>query len=104
ALGRLLRLQDGVEQGLAEAVAADPGFVQAHAALALLGHEWGTNTHWRASLQAAHRAAADRHLDDRESSSLHAVPPRLRTDEAAGAAALLRHVRLFPRDALAVSV
>ena len=29
---------------------------------------------------------------------------RLRTDEATGAAALLRHIRLFPRDALAVSV
>ena len=41
ALGRLLRLQDGVEAGLEAAVAADPGFVQAHAALALLGHEWG---------------------------------------------------------------
>ena len=41
ALGRMLRLQDGVEAGLAEAVEADPHFVQAHAALALLGHEWG---------------------------------------------------------------
>ncbi|MCF6379927.1 FAD/NAD(P)-binding protein [Nocardioides KLBMP 9356] len=104
ALGRLLRLQDGVEDGLAAAVAEDEGFVQAHAALALLGHEWGTNNHWQASLRAAHRAAAGRHLDDRESSFLDAVTTRLRTDEATGAAALLRHVRLFPRDALAVSV
>ena len=104
ALGRLLRLQDGVEEGLTEAVAADAGFVQAHAALALLGHEWGTNSHWRASLRAAHRAAAERHLDDRESSFLDAVTTRLRSDESTGAAALLRHVRLFPRDALAVSV
>ena len=104
ALGRLLRLQDGVEQGLSEAVAADEGFVQAHAALALLGHEWGATTHWQSSLRAAHRAAAERHLDDRESSFLDAVTTRLRTDEATGAAALLRHVRLFPRDALAVSV
>jgi uncharacterized NAD(P)/FAD-binding protein YdhS len=104
AIGRLLRLQDGVEEGLAAAVAADVGFVQAYAALALLGHEWGTTAHWRASLRAAHRAAADRHLDDRESSFLDAVTTRLRTDEATGAAALLRHVRLFPRDALAVSV
>ena len=104
ALGRLLRLQDGVEDGLAAAVAEDEGFVQAHAALALLGHEWGTNDHWHASLRAAHRAAAERHLDDRESSFLDAVTTRLRTDEATGAAALLRHVRLFPRDALAVSV
>ena len=104
ALGRLLRLQDGVEEGLAAAVAADPGFVQAHAALALLGHEWGTNDHWHASLRCAHRAAAERHLDDRESSFLDAVTTRLRSDESTGAAALLRHVRLFPRDALAVSV
>ncbi len=104
ALGRLLCLQDGVEAGLEAAVAADPGFVQAHAALALLGHEWGAVGSWRSALQAAHAAAADRHLDDREVSFLDAVTTRLRTDEATGAAALLRHIRLFPRDALAVSV
>ena len=78
--------------------------MQAHAALALLGHEWGADGYWRASLQAAHGAAADRHLDDREFCFLDAVTTRLRTDEATGAAALLRHIRLFPRDALAVSV
>jgi uncharacterized NAD(P)/FAD-binding protein YdhS len=104
ALGRLLRLQDGVEGGLNEAVALDPGFVQAHAALALLGHEWGEVGSWRKALQCAHEAASGRHLDDREASFLDAVTTRLRCDEATGAAALLRHVRLFPRDALAVSV
>ena len=104
ALGRLLRLQDGVETGLEAAVAADPGFAQAHAALALLGHEWGAVGSWRQALQAAHAAAADRHLDDREVSFLDAVTTRLRSDEETGAAALLRHIRLFPRDALAVSV
>ena len=104
ALGRLLRLQDGVEDGLEAAVAADPRFTQAHAALALLGHEWGAPGSGRSALRAAHAAAAERHLDDREASFLDAVTTRLRTDEATGAAALLRHVRLFPRDALAVSV
>ena len=104
ALGRLLRLQDGVETGLEAAVAADPGFAQAHAALALLGHEWGAVGSWRQALQAAHAAAADRNLDDREVSFLDAVTTRLRSDEETGAAALLRHIRLFPRDALAVSV
>src|SRR6478735_3374802 len=104
ALARLLRLQDGVEQGLESAVALDPGFAQAHTALAMLGHEWGAVGSWRQALQAAHAAAADRHLDDREVSFLDAVTTRLRSDEATGAAALLRHVRLFPRDALAVSV
>ncbi len=104
ALGRLLRLQEGTEVGLEEAVAADPNFAIGHAALALLGHEWGTASHWRKSLSRAHAAAADRHLDDREASFLEAVTTRLRTDEATGAAALLRHIRLFPRDALAVSV
>lgn len=104
ALGRLLRLQDGVEAGLRQAVALDPGFAQAHAALALLGHEWGAAGSWRGALRAAHEAAAERHLDDREVSFLDAVTTRLRSDEATGAAALLRHVRLFPRDALAVSV
>ena len=104
ALGRLLRLQDGVESGLESAVALDPEFAQAHAALALLGHEWGATGSWRSSLRAAHAAAAERHLDDREVSFLDAVTIRLRSDEATGAAALLRHIRLFPRDALAVSV
>jgi uncharacterized NAD(P)/FAD-binding protein YdhS len=104
ALGRLLCLQDGVEDGLEAAVAADPGFAQAHAALALLGHEWGAVGSWRTALQAAHAAAADRDLDDREVSFLDAVTIRLRSDEETGAAALLRHIRLFPRDALAVSV
>jgi uncharacterized NAD(P)/FAD-binding protein YdhS len=104
ALGRLLRLQDGVEEELRAAIDVDPGFAQAQAALALLGHEWGATGSWRGALREAHAAAAERHLDDREVSFLDAVTTRLRTDEATGAAALLRHVRLFPRDALAVSV
>ncbi|GAB3991549.1 FAD/NAD(P)-binding protein [Nocardioides marmoraquaticus] len=104
ALGRLLRLQDGAERGLREAVQHDPDFVQAQAAIALLGHEWGTSSDWGRALDRAHAAAARRSIDDREVSFLRAVTTRLRSDEATGAAALLRHVRLFPRDALAVSV
>jgi len=104
AFGRLLRLQDGVEEGLEAAVAIDPDFAQAQAALALLGHEWGATGSWRDALASAHSAAAERDLDDREVSFLDAVTTRLRSDEATGAAALLRHIRLFPRDALAVSV
>ena len=103
-LGRLLRLQDGVEERLEKAVAADADFVQGHAALALLGHEWGADTDWRGHLRAAHDAATRRHLDDREAGFLDAVTTRLRMDEATGTAALLRHIRMFPRDALAVSV
>lgn len=103
-IARLLRLQDGVEPLLERAVADDPGFAQGHATLALLGHEWASDVDWRASLRAAHRAAADHDLDDREASFLDAVTTRLRSDEPTGAAALLRHVRLFPRDAIAVSV
>lgn len=104
AFGRLLRLQDGVEAGLEAAVELDPDFAQAQAALALLGYEWGATGSWRTALRAAHAAAAERHLDDREVSFLDAVTTRLRCDEATGASALLRHIRLFPRDALAVSV
>ena len=75
AFGRLLRLQDGVEEGLEAAVAIDPDFAQAQAALALLGHEWGATGSWRTALSAAHAAASDRHLDDREVSFLDAVTP-----------------------------
>ncbi|CAM3235025.1 FAD/NAD(P)-binding protein [Nocardioides dubius] len=104
ALGSLLRLQEGTEEKLTQAVTLDPAFAQGHAALALLGHEWGNTTGWRQHLARAHAVAGDRHLDERESSFLDAVTTRLRTDEATGAAALLRHIRLYPRDALAVSV
>ena len=55
ALGRLLRLQDGVEEGLEAAVALDPDFAQAQAALALLGHEWGATGSWRTALACGPR-------------------------------------------------
>lgn len=104
ALHRLLRLQSGVDDALAEAVDVDRDFAHAHAARALLAHEWRTGADAGASLRAAHTAAGRRDLDDREASFLDAVSTRLRGDEAGGAAALLRHIRIFPRDALAVSV
>lgn len=105
ALTRLLRLQDGVDEALAEAVDVDPTFAHAHSARALLAHELGTEGDSGAtSLRAAHAAAARTDLDDREVSFLDAVTLRLRGDEAGGAAALLRHIKIFPRDALAVSV
>ena len=57
ALGRLLRLQDGVEDGLEAAVELDPDFAQAQAALALLGHEWGATGSWRSALQRGPRGS-----------------------------------------------
>jgi uncharacterized NAD(P)/FAD-binding protein YdhS len=103
ALDRLLRVECGVAEALAEAVAADPGFAVGHAALALLGHEWGAEVDVAAAMAAA-RTAADRRADTRERSFVAAVAALVEGTGEAGDAALLRHVEEHPRDALAVSV
>jgi len=44
ALGKLLTVQSGAEHALRRAVGIDPGFALGHAALALLGHEFGVGS------------------------------------------------------------
>ena len=104
ALGRLLRLQDGVEDGLAargrDRPRLRPGPGRARPARARVGRD-------RLVARVARRRprGCGRPPPRRPRGQL----PRRRhdpaaPDEATGAAALLRHIRLFPRDALAVSV
>lgn len=104
ALSRLLRIQGGVEDALEAAVAADPDFIQAHAALALIGNEWCLEDSGRAALSAAVAAAQGRKLDRRTRSFLSAVEARLTQDAQTGAEALLAHIAHHPRDAFAVAV
>ncbi|ADB31206.1 HI0933 family protein [Kribbella flavida DSM 17836] len=101
ALGRLLRLQGGAEELVATAVTEDPDFAVGHAALALLGHEWGMDVDVATELTAAQAASERRLLDDRERSFLTAVSARV---DRADASALLAHLREYPLDALVVSV
>ena len=105
ALGRLLRLQDGVEDGLADGRRRGrglrPGARRPRAPRATSGAPTTTGTPRSAPPTAPPPSATSTTARAR---FLDAVTTRLRTDEATGAAALLRHVRLFPRDALAVSV
>lgn len=101
-LERLMRLQSGAEDLIAEATRLDPDFALAHAALALLGHEAGAATDVSASLAEARRAAK-KNADDRERSLVSVVGLRLREPRRAGADALRRHIAAYPRDVLAVS-
>jgi uncharacterized NAD(P)/FAD-binding protein YdhS len=103
AVDAVRRLQGGAEQALARAVAADPGFAMAHAALALLGHEWGVDVDVEASLRQAIDTAAVR-ANPRERSFVHTVVRRITGEREAGDRALLTHVTTHPLDALALTM
>jgi uncharacterized NAD(P)/FAD-binding protein YdhS len=99
---RLMRLQSGADDKLVEAVALDPGFAVAHAALAMLGHEGGSSVDVAASLEAARQAVRERG-DDRERSLVDVVGRRVEDVRNSGATALMNHIAQHPRDVLAVS-
>jgi len=106
-LDRVLLLADGAQEQFEQSVALDPGFALGHAALAMIGFEWGAPVDVPAALAAA-RTAAEQCADDRERSFVNAVTaragdPMWADAEAPGARALLRHIEDHPRDALAVS-
>lgn len=103
ALHSICSLQRGAAESLSEAVVADPGFALAHAALALVGHEWGAPVDVDACLSNAVDASRYRG-DARERSFVQTVVSRLTSGPQAGDRDLLRHVEEFPRDAFAVSV
>jgi uncharacterized NAD(P)/FAD-binding protein YdhS len=103
ALDAVRLLHGGAEHDLARAVEADPGFAMAHAALALLGHEWGVDVDVEASLRRAVETVAVR-ADPRERSFVHTVVARITGERAAGDRELLRHVTDHPLDALALSM
>lgn len=102
ALGRILRVQSGAEDLLADAVAADPEFALAHAVQALLGVEWGADVDVEAALAAAQHAAG--RGDEREQRFVEVATARVREPGPDSAAALLAYIQTYPEDALAVSI
>ncbi len=96
ALGRILRVQSGALEALNEAVGRDPGFALGHAALAVLGHEFGANV----DIDAHLRAAATGRGSDREKAFVEAYSRRTVGDSSA----LLAYTAEHPRDVLALSV
>jgi uncharacterized NAD(P)/FAD-binding protein YdhS len=98
---RVLRGQHDALTHLMAATEADPGFALGHAVVGLLGLEWGVpvavDAHLRDALEYADAG------DDRERSFVAAVAARA-ADLHSGGDALLRHIKAYPRDALAVNV
>ena len=102
ALDRLLALESGAEVLLEQAVAVDPGFALGHAALAVVGSEFGVRVDVRTHLAAARRHAS--RAGERERSFVSAVHARIAAPARVGAQQLLRHIDDHPRDALAVTM
>jgi len=105
-MDRVLLLREGAIEEFARAVALDPGFALGHAALALLGTEWGAAVDVPAVLAAARASSGG--IDERERSFVAAVAARASDlagadQDSPGARALLRHIADYPLDALAVS-
>ena len=102
ALGRILRVQSGAPDLIAQAVRADPDFALGHAAQALLGVEWGADVDVAAALDNAARAASG--ADERERRFVEVATERVQSPGAASAASLLAYLQTYPEDALAVSI
>ena len=102
ALDRLLSLQGGAETLLQQALDLDPGFALAHAAMAVLGAEFGLAVDVNARLTAAVTAAPK--ATDRERSFVAAVAFRTHGSARVAARHLLTHIDRFPQDALAVTL
>ncbi|MDN4174815.1 pyridine nucleotide-disulfide oxidoreductase [Nocardioides sp. SOB77] len=93
-VGRVLRLQPGAPEAVAEALVHDPTFALAHAALALLGHEQCVEVDLPARLRDACLHAG--RATDRERSHVHAVLRHVAGDSRP----LVRHLEQWPTDAL----
>ena len=97
-VGHLLRLERGALPAVASAVALDPTFALAHAALALLGRELCAPVDIEARLRDARLHA--RRSTERERSHVEAVARHVEGDSGP----LVRHLATHPTDALLLSV
>lgn len=102
-LRRILCVQDGAEDTIAQAVDTDPGFAVGHAALAILRQERGAKQQARESLETAREAVLNRGTE-RERDFVAAVDDLFAAPPEKATATLLRHIQRWPRDALAVSI
>ena len=99
ALGRILRVQSGAQPSLEEALDRDPDFALAHAAMAVLGHEFGVDVDVAMHCREADRSAAARGTV-RERAFVASVRRRVAGDSSA----LLQYVSDYPLDVLALSI
>lgn len=102
AVGRLLRVQSGVDEYLAEALCRDPDFALAHLTMAVLAHEYDAVTDARQHLQRAQEAVSRRGTQ-REQQLVAALGHRI-TGADSDNRHLIRYLTEYPRDALAASV
>jgi hypothetical protein len=101
-LDRLLTLEEGATEALAEAVRLDPGFALGRAVLATTLVERSAD---RATIRAhLHAARRDAHRATPREASFVTAAVLWCTDGLSGDAALVGHVRRWPRDAYAVSL
>jgi tetratricopeptide (TPR) repeat protein len=103
ALDRILCLRNGASALLQDAVRADPRFALAHATLALIGQDCAATVDATGAALAAAHEAAEHRSTPRERSFVNAVGVLVSSEPEAGAAAVLRHIEDYPRDALMVS-
>lgn len=96
-LEKVLRLTSGALDAFSASVVADPGFALGHAALALLGFEFGAAVDVTKCAHAARLAAVSASAYER--SQVHAVLAHIRGDSDP----LLKHLGAYPRDALLLS-
>ena len=94
----LLQLRQGGLQHFATAITLDPTFAMAHAALALMGHEWCAPVDAASRIQAATLHAG--RASDQERSHVQAVASHLNGDRRA----IVRHLEHHPDDAVLLSV
>ena len=98
ALGRILRLESDAHAPLLAAVASDPSFAMGHATLAVLGHEFGTDSDTQAHFDRA--VAVLDGTSERERLFIEAYSHRLSGDFDF----LLSYLRAHPRDVLGISI
>lgn len=102
ALGRMLRVQSGVEDSLMVALDRDEDFALAHIAMGVLAHEYETNVDAYAHVKRAEEIVAVRGTE-RERALVQCMAQRIRGDDPDGAG-LITYLAQHPRDSLATSV
>lgn len=100
-VARMLAAQPGIEASLQAAIAADPGFALAHAALARAHQIHGRGPQARTAMAAA--CACTEGLPERERSHVHALERVVAGDAAGALGAIRAHLARWPRDVMVMA-
>ncbi|MEU7433859.1 FAD/NAD(P)-binding protein [Streptomyces sioyaensis] len=101
-LDALMKVRSGADRAFLRATQIDPGFALGHAALAILGHEGGSDVDAAQAIAQA-RGAVRLRGNDHERHLIDVISRRIHSPDKAAEAALLSHLRDHPRDVLALS-